>query len=187
MWNSLGNFALLIVDRNAPYILGTRAAALPLAAGNSVVLKGSELSPKCFWAIGDAFRQAGLPDGCLNVIYSRPADAPEVTMALVAHPAVKKLTFTGSTITGRKVAHLAAEYIKPVILELGGKAPTVVLEDADLEKAALGATLGSFIHVSATPIDQKGAMLIYKRPVKSACAQNELSCTGLLLIGSAKR
>ncbi|KAJ6099702.1 hypothetical protein N7467_001237 [Penicillium canescens] len=135
-----------IAPWNAPYILGTRAVALPLAAGNSTVLKGSELSPKCFWAIGDAFRQAGLPDGCLNVIYSRPTDAPEVTTALIAHPAVKKLSFTGSTVTGRKVAHLAAEYIKPVILELGGKAPTVVLEDADLEKAALGATLGSFIH-----------------------------------------
>ncbi|KAJ5881342.1 uncharacterized protein N7529_000014 [Penicillium soppii] len=135
-----------IAPWNAPYILGTRAVALPLAAGNSTVLKGSELSPKCFWAIGDAFRQAGLPDGCLNVIYSRPTDAPEVTTALIAHPAVKKLSFTGSTATGRKVAHLAAEYIKPVILELGGKAPTVVLEDADLEKAALGATLGSFIH-----------------------------------------
>ncbi|KAJ5292104.1 hypothetical protein N7478_001355 [Penicillium angulare] len=104
------------------------------------------LSPKCFWAIGDAFRQAGLPDGCLNVIYSRPSDAWEVTTALIAHPAVKKLSFTGSTVTGRKVAHLAAEYIKPVILKLGGKAPTVVLEDADVDKAALGATLGSFIH-----------------------------------------
>lgn len=155
MLNSLGKVVCLIVDRNAPYILGTRAVALPLAAGNSTVLKGSELSPKCFWAIGDAFRQAGLPDGCLNVIYSRPTDAPEVTTALIAHPAVKKLSFTGSTATGRKVAHLAAEYIKPVILELGGKAPTVVLEDADLEKAALGATLGSFIHVSVIRIHQR--------------------------------
>lgn len=114
------------------------------------MLKGSELSPKCFWAIGDAFRQAGLPDGCLNVIYSRPTDAPEVTAALVAHPAVRKLTFTGSTIVGRKIAQLAAQHIKPVILELGGKAPTVVLDDADVEKAALGATLGSFIHVGST-------------------------------------
>ncbi|CAG8416557.1 unnamed protein product [Penicillium salamii] len=144
-----------IAPWNAPYILGTRAVALPIAAGNSTVLKGSELSPKCFWAIGDAFRQAGLPDGCLNVIYSRPADAPEVTQTLIAHPAVKKLSFTGSTIIGRKVALLAAQYIKPVILELGGKAPTVVLEDADIEKAALGATLGSFIHVSTFAIPKQ--------------------------------
>ncbi|KAJ5093410.1 hypothetical protein N7456_009271 [Penicillium angulare] len=135
-----------IAPWNAPYILGTRAVALPLAAGNTTILKGSELSPKCFWAIGDAFRQAGLPDGCLNVIYSRPSDAPEVTTTLIAHPAVRKLSFTGSTIVGRKVALIAAQHIKPVILELGGKAPTVVLEDADIEKAALGATLGSFIH-----------------------------------------
>ncbi|KAJ5267108.1 hypothetical protein N7478_009916 [Penicillium angulare] len=135
-----------IAPWNAPYILGTRAVALPLAAGNTTILKGSELSPKCFWAIGDAFRQAGLPDGCLNVLYSRPSDAPEVTETLIAHPAVRKLSFTGSTVVGRKVALIAAQHIKPVILELGGKAPTVVLEDADIEKAALGATLGSFIH-----------------------------------------
>lgn len=136
------------MNRNAPYILGTRAVALPLAAGNTTVLKGSELSPKCFWAIGEAFRQAGLPDGCLNVLYARPEDAAEVTTALIAHPAVKKLSFTGSTAIGRKVAQIAANYIKPVILELGGKAPTVVLDDADIEKAALGAAIGSFMHVS---------------------------------------
>ncbi|EAU33063.1 conserved hypothetical protein [Aspergillus terreus NIH2624] len=135
-----------IAPWNAPYILGTRAVALPLAAGNTTVLKGSELSPKCFWAIGEAFRQAGLPDGCLNVLYARPEDAAEVTTALIAHPAVKKLSFTGSTAIGRKVAQIAANYIKPVILELGGKAPTVVLDDADIEKAALGAAIGSFMH-----------------------------------------
>lgn len=142
------------MSRNAPYILGTRAVALPLAAGNTTVLKGSELSPKCFWAIGEAFRQAGLPDGCLNVLYARPEDAAEVTTALIAHPAVKKLSFTGSTAIGRKVAQIAANYIKPVILELGGKAPTVVLDDADIEKAALGAAIGSFMHVSL-PISLK--------------------------------
>lgn len=133
--------------RNAPYILGTRSIALALAAGNTTVLKGSELSPKCFWAIGDAFRQAGLPDGCLNVIYSRPQEAVEVTTTLIAHPALRKLSFTGSTAVGRKIGVIAAQHIKPVILELGGKAPTVVLDDANLEKAALGAVLGSFIHV----------------------------------------
>ncbi|PLB45591.1 aldehyde dehydrogenase [Aspergillus steynii IBT 23096] len=135
-----------IAPWNAPYILGTRSVALALAAGNTTVLKGSELSPKCFWAIGDAFRQAGLPDGALNVIYSRPQDAVEVTTALIAHPALRKLSFTGSTAVGRKIGVIAAQHIKPVILELGGKAPTIVLEDANLEKAALGAVLGSFIH-----------------------------------------
>lgn len=111
-----------------------------------------------------------------------------MTAALVAHPAVRKLTFTGSTVTGRKIAQLAAQHIKPVILELGGKAPTVVLDDADVEKAALGATLGSFIHVSLTFVFrmQKRMWLTYPRPVKSACAQNELSSTGLLPMNSAK-
>lgn len=175
----------LTSTRNAPYILGTRAVALPLAAGNTTVLKGSELSPRCFWAIGDAFRQAGLPDGCLNVLYSRPSDAPAVTTALIAHPAVRKLSFTGSTLVGRKVALIAAEHIKPVILELGGKAPTVVLEDADIEKAALGAALGSFIHVSLNSMRTRN-QLTSIRLVRYACVPSESLYTGPSLRNSAR-
>ncbi|KAJ5934374.1 hypothetical protein N7466_003921 [Penicillium verhagenii] len=137
---------LSIAPWNAPFILGTRAVALPLAAGNTVVLKGSELSPKCFWAIGDIFRQAGLPAGCLNVIYHQVADAAAVTNALIAHPAVRKVNFTGSTMVGSIIASTAGKYIKPVLLELGGKASAIVLDDADLDKAAMKCAIGSFMH-----------------------------------------
>lgn len=140
--------ARLTVFRNAPYILGTRAVAIPLAAGNTAILKGSELSPKCFWAIGDIFREAGLPAGCLNVLYHQPSDAVAVTNTLIAHPAVRKVSFTGSTNVGSIIASTAGKYIKPVLLELGGKASAVVLDDANLEKAAMSCTLGSFLHVS---------------------------------------
>lgn len=133
--------------RNAPFILGTRAVALPLAAGNTVVLKGSELSPKCFWALGDIFRQAGLPAGCLNVIFHQPSDAPAVTNALIAHQAVRKINFTGSTIVGSIIASTAGKHIKPVLLELGGKASAIVLDDANLDKAAMNCAIGSFMHV----------------------------------------
>lgn len=136
-----------LLFRNAPYILGVRAVALPLAAGNTVVLKGSESSPKCFWAIGDIFHEAGLPDGCLNVLYHRPADAAAITTALIAHPAVKKVNFTGSTDVGSIIAATAGRYVKPVLLELGGKASTIVLDDANLQKAAMGCVIGSFLHV----------------------------------------
>lgn len=167
--------------------MGTRAVALPLAAGNTTVLKGSELSPKCFWAIGDAFRQAGLPDGCLNVLYSQPSDAPKVTTALIAHPATRKLSFTGSTEIGRKIAQIAATYIKPVILELGGKASIVVLDDADVEKAALGAVIGSFMHVCLPfPGNEYPTTNSDTRRVKSACAQKGSSYTGTSLISSAR-
>ncbi|CAI7601154.1 unnamed protein product [Penicillium bialowiezense] len=137
---------LSIAPWNAPFILGVRAAALPLAAGNTVVLKGSELSPKCFWVLGDIFRQAGLPAGCLNVIFNQTSDAPAVTNALIAHPSVRKVNFTGSTMVGSIIASTAGKYIKPVLLELGGKASAVVLDDADLDKAAMNCAIGSFMH-----------------------------------------
>ncbi|KAJ5208744.1 hypothetical protein N7449_003123 [Penicillium cf. viridicatum] len=137
---------LSIAPWNAPFILGTRAVALPLAAGNTVVLKGSELSPKCFWALGDIFRQAGLPAGCLNVIFHQPSDAPAVTNALIAHQAVRKINFTGSTMVGSIIASTAGKHIKPVLLELGGKASAIVLDDANLDKAAMNCAIGSFMH-----------------------------------------
>ncbi|KAI9758611.1 MAG: hypothetical protein M4579_002987 [Chaenotheca gracillima] len=121
---------------NAPYILGFRAVAYAVAAGNTAVLKGSELSPRCFWAIGSIFAEAGLPDGVLNVIASRREDAASVTTALIAHPAIKKVNFTGSTAVGSIISQTAAKYIKPVLMELGGKASAIVLKDADLNAAA---------------------------------------------------
>jgi acyl-CoA reductase-like NAD-dependent aldehyde dehydrogenase len=119
-----------------------------LAAGNTAILKGSELSPRCFWVLGDIFREAGLPAGCLNVIYHRSSDAAAVTNALIAHSDVRKISFTGSTVVGSIIASTAGKYIKPVLLELGGKASAIVLDDANLEKAAMGCALGSFMHVS---------------------------------------
>lgn len=92
--------------------------------------------------------EAGLPAGCLNVLFVKPQDAAEVTHALIADPAIGKINFTGSTAVGSKIAAFAGEHLKPVLLELGGKATAMVLKDADLEKAAFGCTLGSFTHVS---------------------------------------
>jgi acyl-CoA reductase-like NAD-dependent aldehyde dehydrogenase len=123
-----------------------RAFSLALAAGNTCVLKGPELAPKCFWGIVDAFRQAGLPDGVLNLVYHRPQDASEITTALIAHPAVKKVNFTGSTAVGSIISAIAGKYLKPIITELGGKASLIVLADADIEKAAAAAAMGAFLH-----------------------------------------
>ncbi|KUL82297.1 hypothetical protein ZTR_10145 [Talaromyces verruculosus] len=135
-----------IAPWNAPYALGTRAVAVAIAAGNTTILKGSELSPQCFWAIGDIFRQAGLPSGVLNVIYHCPADAAVVTSALIAHPYVKKINFTGSTAVGSIIASIAGNHVKPVLLELGGKASCIVLDDADLPRAAKGCVIGAFLN-----------------------------------------
>ncbi|CEI64406.1 Vanillin dehydrogenase [Fusarium venenatum] len=135
-----------IAPWNAPYILGTRSVLFPIAAGNTVVFKASESCPRTLWAIGDIFREAGFPDGVLNVIFHERANAASVTTALIEHPQVKKINFTGSTPVGRLIGKIAGENLKPVILELGGKAPAIVWEDADLDLAALQCTLGAFIN-----------------------------------------
>ncbi|WPH04382.1 Aldehyde dehydrogenase [Acrodontium crateriforme] len=137
---------LSIAPWNAPYVLGFRSVLGPLAMGNTVVLKGAEASPGVFWAISSMLHDAGLPAGCLNTIIHRPQDAAAVTSHIIASPAVKKINFTGSTNIGAVIATQAAKLLKPVLLELGGKAPTIVCQDADLEVAALGCTLGAFLH-----------------------------------------
>ncbi|KAF2767853.1 aldehyde dehydrogenase [Teratosphaeria nubilosa] len=137
---------LAIAPWNAPYILGTRAFLYAIAGGNTVVLKGSELSPRTFWAMGSVLKEAGLPDGVLSVIYHRPEDAVVVTNSLIEHPFVKKVNFTGSTNVGSIIASKAGKELKPVLMELGGKASAIVCEDANLQHAAFEVALGSFMH-----------------------------------------
>ncbi|KAK0255479.1 hypothetical protein B0A54_10292 [Friedmanniomyces endolithicus] len=131
---------------NAPYILGLRAFIYAIAAGNTVVLKGSELSPRTFWALGSVMKEAGLPDGVLSVIYHRPEDAVAVTNAIIESAVVKKVNFTGSTLVGSIYASKAGKELKPVLMELGGKASAIVCEDAEVEGAAMQCAMGAFIH-----------------------------------------
>ena len=133
-----------IAPWNAPVILGVRAIATPLACGNTVVFKGSELCPRTHQLIVDALQEAGFPAGVVNYITNAPADAGVVVEAMVAHPAVRRVNFTGSTHVGRIIAQVCAKYLKPSVLELGGKAPLVVLDDADLDAAVNAAAFGSF-------------------------------------------
>ncbi|CAM5208095.1 Benzaldehyde dehydrogenase (NAD) OS=Castellaniella defragrans OX=75697 GN=HNR28_001728 PE=3 SV=1 [Castellaniella denitrificans] len=129
---------------NAPVILGVRAVATPLACGNTVVLKGSELCPATHGLIVEALQEAGLPAGVVNFVTNAPEDAAAVVEALVAHPATRRVNFTGSTRVGRIIAELCARHLKPAVLELGGKAPLVVLDDADLDCAVNAAAFGAF-------------------------------------------
>jgi len=135
-----------IAPWNAPIILGVRAIATPLACGNTVVLKASETCPRTHSLIIEAFAEAGLPEGVVNVVTNAPADAPEIVGALIEHPAVRRINFTGSTAVGRIIAKRAAEHLKPVLLELGGKAPLIVLDDADLDEAVKAAAFGAFMN-----------------------------------------
>jgi acyl-CoA reductase-like NAD-dependent aldehyde dehydrogenase len=121
---------------NAPVILGIRAVAGPLAAGNTVVLKASEEAPVSSGLfIADLLAEAGLPDGVLNVITNDPVDAAVIAQTLIGDERVRAVNFTGSTAVGRIIGTLAAQHLKPAVLELGGKNAVIVLEDADIDYA----------------------------------------------------
>lgn len=137
---------LAIAPWNAPVILATRAIAMPIACGNTVILKASEQCPGTQRLIATALTEAGLPAGVINVITNAPEDAPQIVEALIAHPAVRRVNFTGSTKVGKIIAELSGKHLKPALLELGGKAPLVVLEDADIDGAVNAAIFGAFMH-----------------------------------------
>ncbi len=135
-----------IAPWNAPIILGVRAIAMPLACGNTVVLKASEQCPRTHALIVEAFQAAGFPEGAVQIVSNAPEDASEIVGALIDHPAVRRINFTGSTHVGKIIAKRAAEHLKPVLLELGGKAPLIVLDDADLDEAVKAAAFGAFMN-----------------------------------------
>ena len=135
-----------IAPWNAPVILATRAVATPLAYGNTVVLKASEECPRTHAAVAAAINDAGVPPGVINLITNAPEDAASVVETLIANPKVKRISFTGSTRVGRIIAAKAAEHLKRTLLELGGKAPMVVLGDADLDEAVNAAGFGAFMN-----------------------------------------
>ncbi|MFZ0886658.1 MAG: aldehyde dehydrogenase family protein, partial [Candidatus Acidiferrales bacterium] len=114
--------------------------------GNTVVLKSSELCPGTHYLLGACSRDAGFPAGAINVISNAPDAASQIVESLIARRAIRRISFTGSTRVGRIVAAIAARHLKPVLLELGGKAPMIVLGDADLDDAVGAAAFGAFMN-----------------------------------------
>jgi vanillin dehydrogenase len=135
-----------IAPWNAAVTLATRAVAAPLASANTAVLKASELCPKTHEWVARALCSAGLPPGVLNFISNAPERAQEVVEALIGHPAVRRINFTGSTRVGREIALVAARHLKRCLLELSGKGTMLVLADADLDLAVDAAYYGSFFN-----------------------------------------
>jgi acyl-CoA reductase-like NAD-dependent aldehyde dehydrogenase len=136
-----------IAPWNAALILSARSIAAPLALGNTVVLKPSEWSPivgGLLW--GEIFTEAGLPAGVLNIVTHAPGEAEPIGDELVEHPAVRRINFTGSTETGRRLAEAAGRQLKRVVLELSGMNPLIVLGDADVEYAVNASAFGSYLH-----------------------------------------
>ncbi|HXN74751.1 MAG TPA: aldehyde dehydrogenase [Candidatus Acidoferrales bacterium] len=170
-----------IAPWNAPLILGVRAVALPLAYGNTVVLKASEESPGTHLVIADVLREAGFPKGVINVITNAPKDAADVVDELIAHPKTRRINFTGSTKVGRIIAEKAAKYLKRTVLELGGKAPLIVLEDAELDSAVAAAKFGAFMNQGQ--ICMSTERIIVERPIAEEFARKLVAKTTTLKVG----
>lgn len=137
---------LSIAPWNGPVVLAARAIAYPIVCGNTVVFRASETSPKTHALIVEALVEAGLPPGVVNIITNAPKDAPEVIDSLISHKSIRRINFTGSTRVGRIIAEKAGRHLKRCLLELGGKSPLVVLDDADIDEAVKAAVFGSFLY-----------------------------------------
>ncbi len=133
---------LIISPWNFPFVIPLSDATSALAAGNTVVLKPSSTTPLTGLFIGEIYREAGLPPGVLNIVNTRAAQAEY----MITHPTVQTVMFTGSVGVGRRVMELAARNLTHIVLELGGKDPMIVLDDADLDLAARGAVWAAFMN-----------------------------------------
>jgi len=171
-----------IAPWNAALILSARSIAAPLALGNTVVLKPSELSPYVgglLW--GEIFAEAGLPVGVLNVVSHAPGEAGEIGDRLVEDPRVRVINFTGSTATGRRLAEAAGRNLKRVVLELGGHNPLIVLADADLEYAVNATAFGAFLHQGQ--ICMSARRIIVERPIADEFVRRLAEKTNALKAG----
>ena len=167
-----------ITPWNSPIASDAQKIAPALAAGNAVVLKPAEWTPLVSLALGRIITDSGLPPGLLSVLPGRGSIVGE---ALVTHPGVGKVSFTGGTTTGRRVAHAAAEKLMPVSLELGGKSPTVVFEDADLDAAVNGILFGIFSSSGQSCI--AGSRLFVAESLRDAFVERLVERTRALRLG----
>ncbi|GAA5928478.1 hypothetical protein JCM3775_000623 [Rhodotorula graminis] len=188
-----------IAPWNAPVTLSQRSVYQPIMAGNTAILKTSEMSPRTHAIIAEVMHEAGLPAGVLSVVHVAPKDAPAVTEALIASEAIRKVNFTGSTRVGQIVAQLCGKYLKPVVLELGGKAPAIVCDDADLKHAANAIKFGGLFHsgqicmatqtaiVHESIVDDFLKLLTADFPRASASLDDGAALRGLFTAASAER
>ncbi|HEY3730862.1 MAG TPA: aldehyde dehydrogenase [Steroidobacteraceae bacterium] len=171
-----------IAPWNAPVILGVRAIAMPLACGNSVILKSSEVCPATHAFIGSVLEEAGLGAGVINVLSTDVKDAEAVAESLIGHRAIRRINFTGSTRVGRILAQVAARHLKPILLELGGKAPLIVLADADIDAAVDATVFGAY--ANAGQICMSTERVIIERSVADTFAAKLAKRVAALPVGN---
>lgn len=167
-----------ITPWNSPIASEAQKVAPALAAGNAVIVKPSEFSPLLALELAKLTEEAGLPKGLLSVL---PGTGAVTGAALVAHPGIAKVTFTGGTATGRTIGHVAAEKIMPVSLELGGKSPNIVFADADLDQAINGVLFGIFSSQGQSCI--AGSRIFIEETIYSSFRDSLVERTRALRIG----
>jgi betaine-aldehyde dehydrogenase len=171
-----------IVPWNFPFPITCWKAAPALATGNCVVVKPASLSPLTALRLGELAAEAGLPDGVLQVVPGAGGQAGE---ALVAHPLIRKVSFTGSTAVGARLMEIAARGIKPVALELGGKSPNIVFADADLEMAAATSPMSVFANTGQDCCAR--SRVFVERPVFERFVERFVEATAGLAVGDPSR
>jgi acyl-CoA synthetase (AMP-forming)/AMP-acid ligase II len=166
-------------------ILSLRSITAPIACGNTVVSKPSEWSPISGGLVwGEIFTEAGFPPGVLNVVTHAPGEAAAIAEALVESPHVRRINFTGSTQTGRKLAEAAGRHLKRVVLELGGYNPLIVLGDADLDYAVEASAFGAFLHQGQ--ICMSARKIVVERSIADEFIPKLVAKTGTLKVGDPK-
>ncbi|SDA03039.1 BZ3500_MvSof-1268-A1-R1_Chr11-1g03272 [Microbotryum saponariae] len=167
-----------IVPWNYPILMWAWKVAPALAAGCTIVFKPAENTPLSTLLLADLFRQAGYPEGVFNVVNGH---GEETGAALVSHPDIDKIAFTGSTATGRSIALIAAQYNRKVTLELGGKSPNIIFPSADLEQASKWAALGGF--ENSGQACSAGSRVLVHRNIKEEVEERLIRCAKQIKIG----
>jgi len=162
---------------NYPLQIAAWKSAPALAAGNAMIFKPAELTPLSALSLAEIFQEAGLPDGVFNVVQG----FAETGQALTAHPGIDKVSLTGEVGTGKAVMRAASESLKAVTLELGGKSPLIVFDDADLDNAVSGALMGNFY--TQGQVCTNGTRVFVHESIKEAFVEKLLARTGSLSLG----
>src|SRR5213592_1753360 len=168
----------LISPWNLPLYLLSWKIAPAIAVGNTAIAKPSELTPMTAYMLCEIAREAGLPNGVLNVVHGT---GPKVGAAITAHPKITTISFTGGTVTGRKVAEACAPLFKKVSLELGGKNPNIVFADADFGAAITGSVRSSFANQGQVCLC--GSRVFVERPIYEDFVDRFIDKTAQLCLG----
>jgi acyl-CoA reductase-like NAD-dependent aldehyde dehydrogenase len=170
---------------NAPLILSLRSICMPIAYGNTAVLKPSTESAAAGGVvIAEVFHEAGFPKGVLNLVTNGPGKSNEIGDELITNPKVRRINFTGSTSVGRQIAEKAGRHLKRVALELGGNNPMIILRDADVDQAVNAAAFGGFLHQGQICMSTR--RIIIEKPIAKEFIKKFVDKVSTFKVGSPK-